>query len=142
MKLIYVRDYFYLSSQLEVMQQSLHGHRHAALFCTRLLTAQENKAEVSAGGRVPPCSPLCSSPQEGSPRPAPRPAPRSGRHRLCPACAAQAAPARLRLRITSWVWLLHLPLHACTGITMTEKWGGAGRIPCPALHSHMATKQL
>lgn len=44
MKLIYARDYFYLSSQAEVMQQSLLRHRHAALFWARqTLTAPENE---------------------------------------------------------------------------------------------------
>lgn len=108
-KLIYVRDYFYLSSQLQVMQQSLHKHRHAALLCTTL-TVFENKGNLTAGGALPFCSPSCSSLWEGF---LPRPSTQelalcSGRHHIYPVCTAQAVRARLRLQIASGRRLLDL----------------------------------
>lgn len=70
MKLIYVRDYFYLSSQLEVMQQSRHGHRHAALVCTSLW--QGLKRKLNGRWSCAFCSPSRGSPWAGFPVQAPR----------------------------------------------------------------------
>lgn len=58
--MIYVRDYFYLSSQLEVMQQSLQRPSHAAL-----TDRVENKAKLSSRHS----SALGTAQREGLPQP-------------------------------------------------------------------------
>lgn len=119
--MIYVRDYFYLSSQVEAMQRGLHGCRHAALFHTRQTPmAFENKANWAAGGPLPCRRPSRSSPQgsfPGQPQEVARSSGRARSAQLALPRQQRAAPRCLQVAsgefpwrkksVTSGSWIYH-----------------------------------
>lgn len=142
MKLIYARDYFYLSSQAAVTQQSLLRHRHAALFWARQtrqhLRMKDTEQQADA---CPPAALPHSTCREGSQISA-----QAGARPTLPAPCGQHRAALRCWRTANRQFLQGRELGSCiyltTPVPTEQKNGKMWRSPYCVCSSHIDSKLL